>query len=266
MVELLASARAGVRLLSLHGTADLQRADRLLRQVWGTRPGDDPPISLDVMCALAHVGGYIGGAFLDEELVGAAVGFLAADRSLHSHVAGVASRARGLGVGLALKEHQRAWAAERGLVAVSWTFDPLVRRNAYFNLVKLGAKVAEYLPDFYGPMSDGINDGDVSDRLFVTWPVTPDPAPATERAAGPSETAAVTVLDEAGTVRPGGGAPLLRCATPPDIERLRVDEPGEARHWRAALGGVLGAAFADGYRITGFTRSGWYLLARGGTA
>lgn len=263
MVELLASARAGVRLLSLHGTADLRRADRLLRQVWGTRPGDDPPISLDVMCALAHTGGYVGGAFLGEELVGAAAGFLASGASLHSHVAGVASQARGLGVGLALKEHQRAWAAERGLTSVSWTFDPLVRRNAYFNLVKLGARAVEYLPDFYGPMTDGINDGDVSDRLFVTWPVTPDPAyaPVTE-----APESAVTVLDEAGAVRPGNGAEALRCATPPDIERLREEEPGEARHWRAALGGVLGSAFADGYRIIGFTRSGWYLLARGGTA
>ncbi|MEV4095284.1 GNAT family N-acetyltransferase [Streptosporangium saharense] len=263
MVELLASARAGVRLLSLHGTADLRRADRLLRQVWGTRPGDDPPISLDVMCALAHTGGYVGGAFLDGELVGVAAGFLASGASLHSHVAGVAPRARGLGVGLALKEHQRAWAAERGLVAVSWTFDPLVRRNAYFNLVKLGARAVEYLPDFYGPMTDGINDGDVSDRLFVTWPVTPDPAyvPVTE-----VPESAVTVLDEAGAVRPGNGAAVLRCATPPDVERLREEEPGEARHWRAALGGVLGSAFADGYRIIGFTRSGWYLLARGGTA
>ncbi|WP_271217801.1 GNAT family N-acetyltransferase [Streptosporangium carneum] len=265
MVELLASAQTGVRLLSLRGTSDLQRADRLLRRIWGTRPGDDPPLGVDVMCALAHTGGYVGGAFLEGELVAVSVGFLASGRTLHSHVAGVAPEAQGRGVGLALKEHQRAWAAERGLDAISWTFDPLVRRNAYFNLSRLGATVVEYLPDFYGPMSDGINDGDVSDRLFVTWPVTPAPGPVPVPEPE-ALAAAAPILEETGAVRDGEGAPSLRCATPPDVERLREDDPGAARHWRAALGGALGGALADGYRITGFTRSGWYLLARGGKA
>ncbi|MGV9308467.1 MULTISPECIES: GNAT family N-acetyltransferase [unclassified Nonomuraea] len=244
----------------LHGTGALQRADRLLREVWGTRRGDDPPMLLDLMCAFAHTGGYVGGAFLDEELVGVAAGFLAADHSLHSHVAGVAAKARGRGVGRALKEHQRAWAAERGLVAVSWTFDPLVRRNAFFNLTRLGAQVRGYLPDFYGPMSDGINDGGPSDRLFVTWP--------TEQAAPPPvpEGDGVVVVDETGAVRDAGGAPLLRCATPADVESLRAADPAAAGRWRAALESGLGGALEQGYRVTGFTRSGWYLLARGGAA
>ncbi|MGI5489033.1 GNAT family N-acetyltransferase [Microtetraspora malaysiensis] len=262
MVELLAPAPAGVRLLSLHAISDLQRADRLLRRTWGTQPGDDTPLALDIMCALAHTGGYVGGAFLDGELVGVAAGFLAAGGTLHSHIAGVAPEAQGRGVGLALKRHQRTWAAERGLTAITWTFDPLVRRNAYFNLTRLGATAVEYLPDFYGPLSDGINDGDVSDRLFATWPVTAS-APETPPDIPPD---AVPILDEAGAVRASGGAPSLRCATPPDVERLRADDPGAARRWRVAIGDALGGALADGYRITGFTRSGWYLLARGGAA
>ncbi|WP_245658597.1 GNAT family N-acetyltransferase [Microtetraspora malaysiensis] len=269
MVELLAPAPAGVRLLSLHPTSDLQRADRLLRRTWGTRPGDDAPLALDMMCALAHTGGYVGGAFLDDELVGVAAGFLAAGGTLHSHIAGVAREAQGRGVGLALKRHQRAWAAERGLTAITWTFDPLVRRNAYFNLTRLGAAAVEYLPDFYGPLSDGINDGDVSDRLLVTWPVPASGiASGIASAAAPPVTApaAVAILDEAGAVRAGGGAPSLRCATPPDVERLRADDPGAARRWRTALGDALGGALADGYRIAGFTRSGWYLLTRGAAA
>lgn len=245
---------------SLHGTGALRRADRLFREVWGTRRGDDPPIALDLLCAFAHTGGYVGGAFLDDELVGVATGFLATGHSLHSHVAGVADKARGRGVGRALKEHQRDWAAEHGLVAVSWTFDPLVRRNAFFNLTRLGAEVGAYLPDFYGPMSDGINDGGPSDRLFVTWPI--------EQAAPPpvQEREGVVVVDETGAVRDGEGAPLLRCATPADVEALRTTDPAAARRWRAALASGLGGALGQGYRVTGFTRSGWYLLARGGAA
>ncbi|MER6950985.1 GNAT family N-acetyltransferase [Nonomuraea sp. NPDC000554] len=245
---------------TLHGTRALQRADRLLREVWGTRRGDDPPMALDLMCAFAHAGGYVGGAFLDDELVGVAAGFRAADHSLHSHVAGVTARARGRGVGRALKEHQRAWAAEHGLAAVSWTFDPLVRRNAFFNLARLGAQVGAYLPDFYGPLSDGINDGGPSDRLFVTWPI--------EAAAPPpvSDRDGVVVVDETGTVREAEGAPLLRCATPADVESLRTADPAATQRWRAALESGLGGALDRGYRVTGFTRSGWYLLARGGAA
>ena len=61
------------------------------------------------------------------------------------------------------------WALARGLAQVSWTFDPLVRRNAYFNLAKLGARPRAYLVNFYGPMSDGINAGDDTDRLEAQW-------------------------------------------------------------------------------------------------
>ncbi|MFI6600615.1 GNAT family N-acetyltransferase [Nonomuraea sp. NPDC050536] len=248
--------------VTLQGTPDLQRADHLLRGVWGTQPGDDPPLALDLMCAFAHSGCYVGGAFLDGELVGVAAGFLAAGRTLHSHVAGVAARARGRGVGRALKEHQRAWAAEQELSAVSWTFDPLVRRNAFFNLARLGARVTAYLPDFYGPMTDGLNDGGPSDRLYVTWPVSgPVPGPVFATAEDGTGRA---VVDEAGAVHDPAGAELVRCATPPDIERLRTEDPAAARRWRAALEEGLGGALAQGYRVTGFSRDGWYLLALGG--
>ncbi len=56
-----------------------------------------------------------------------------------------------------MKLHQRAWAIARGIPVIEWTFDPLVARNAYFNIRKLGAMPVEYLPNFYGIMGDGIN-------------------------------------------------------------------------------------------------------------
>ena len=52
---------------------------------------------------------------------------------------------------------------------VTWTLDPLVSRNAHLNLVTLGARVEHYLVDLYGPMRDGLNRGDPSDRLLVRW-------------------------------------------------------------------------------------------------
>src|SRR5262249_42274544 len=111
------------------------------------------------------------------------VGFFAppAHQALHSHVAGIDERMRGHSVGFALKLHQRAWALLRGVVEIEWTFDPLVRRNAHFNLGKLAADAVEYLPNFYGRMDDGINGADDTDRLLVSWRLG---APEVARACG----------------------------------------------------------------------------------
>jgi predicted GNAT superfamily acetyltransferase len=76
-------------------------------------------------------------------MIGASVGFFAApdDRSLHSHITGIVGDHRGRGLGRLLKQHQREWALARGVHRITWTFDPLVARNASFNLRVLGARV-----------------------------------------------------------------------------------------------------------------------------
>ena len=69
---------------------------------------------------------------------------------------------------------------------MTWTFDPLVARNAYFNIEKLGARPTHYMIDYYGQMSDGINAGQASDRVLLTWDLTVDtPPPPGRRLAGP---------------------------------------------------------------------------------
>ncbi|WP_344926005.1 hypothetical protein, partial [Streptosporangium carneum] len=177
---------AGVRVTELFEIDDFVRVYRLFDEIWRSEPGN-APISVEMMRALSHTGNYVAGAYRQERLVGASVAFLAAPagRVLHSHVTGavthtvthtvadtVTGAATGRGVGFALKQHQRAWALQRGLERVTWTYDPLVRRNAHFNLTKLGARPVEYLPSFYGAMDDVINAGDESDRLLVSWPLT----------------------------------------------------------------------------------------------
>ena len=145
--------------------------------------------------------------------MGAAAGFLAEHDgpALHSHLAAVAPAARGLGAGAAIKFHQRQWAAARGLRTITWTFDPLIRRNAWFNLAKLGAAVEAYLPDFYGRMDDGINDGDATDRLLVVWAVTP-PAPAVFPVPTPGS----------GVATPGGGVPTAGGDVPTAVDDVPV--------------------------------------------
>ncbi|MFG2503646.1 GNAT family N-acetyltransferase [Streptomyces sp. NPDC048441] len=264
-----AAARAGhVRVRQLADLADLEAVQHLYEKVW--RPdGKTPPVTTELLRALTKAGSYVGGAFDGDELVGACVGFFAppADEALHSHIAGVAPELRGRNVGYALKLHQRAWALQRQVAEISWTFDPLVRRNAYFNLGKLAAAPTEYLPNFYGRMNDGINGADDTDRLLVTWRLTaPETVAACAgRRAVPVTAGAVTGLSLSPQGRPAPGTlegPTVLVAVPGDIEKLRATDPACAAAWRAALRDVLGGLLADGARITGFDRTGWYVVER----
>ena len=184
-------------------------------------------------------------AFVSEQVVGGSLGFLgrhAGALSLHSHVTGILPGVRKTGLGREMKLHQRAWAAEHGLKWVTWTFDPLVRRNAWFNLHVLGADVHEYLVNFYGPIDDAINAGDESDRLLVAW--ADDDARARRR-------------------RASDGAPITMVATPEDIVVLRRTDPAGASAWRRQVRDELGGPLAAGAHVAGFTRDGEYVVAAG---
>ncbi|MGW4795122.1 GNAT family N-acetyltransferase [Nonomuraea sp. NPDC004297] len=249
-----AAARAGVAIRELREVGEFQQVYRLFDEIWHPEPAN-VPASVELMAGFAHSGNYVAGAFAEGVLVGASVGFLAAGGTLHSHVTGAII---GRGVGYALKLHQRAWARERGLERITWTFDPLVRRNARFNLVKLGARPEEYLTDFYGVMADAINEGDTSDRLLAVWPV----AGATDAEDGRSGQA-YPLVREGADGRPvvsGGGGPVLTVGTPRDVERLRREHPEAARAWRTAVRETLGAAMAAGARVAGFTERGEYVV------
>jgi len=219
---------------------ELSAADDLLRDIWGA---PEPVVSLEILTAIAHGGGYVAGAFDGKRLVGASVGFLSRHRdrpALHSHVTGLLPDRRGAGMGRRLKLHQRDWAAERDIAWITWTFDPLVRTNAWFNIAVLGVEVDEYLPAFYGDMTDAINAGDESDRLHVAWDVTAD-LPARPR-------------DGRDVVEP------LLVPTPADIVALRGTDPDEVRRWRIDTRTALTAAIAAGRPIVAFDRAGNYVI------
>lgn len=248
-------------MVPLDSLQSVRDAAELFARIWRTEPGK-PPLTANVMRAVEHAGGYVMGAYSGDRLVGASSGFLGMNPgpTLHSHISGVLEPGRR--IGLALKLHQRTWALERGIDSVTWTFDPLVRRNAWFNLRKLGAVGVEYLVDFYGPMTDGLNAGDASDRLFARWSLAAslDRGPVVERGG-------LAVLEERdafpwpAAVHPGDGRPLLVCL-PSDVEALRETDPVAARAWRMAVREALVPAFADGYRATDVTPAGCFVLER----
>jgi predicted GNAT superfamily acetyltransferase len=121
------------------------------------------------------------------KLVGAAFAFPATNNGLHlhSHMTAVLPEFRDKGVGYALKIDQWNWAKKNTYSHLSWTFDPLVRRNAKLNIVKLGVDISDYFPNFYGDMPDALNAGDESDRLMVFWRTDLDAPKARELITNP---------------------------------------------------------------------------------
>jgi predicted GNAT superfamily acetyltransferase len=266
-----AAERAAVEIASVDDPREIREVSALFDEVWGT-DADSAILPAGVLRALAHAGNYAAAAYRDGEMVGAVVGFLGLDAwgpYLHSHILGVSARSRGANVGFALKLHQRAWALRASIRKVTWTFDPLVRRNAYFNLQKLGARAGHYYEDFYGAMSDGINAGDESDRVLIVWDLDDERA---ERAGDRDLAEPASDCSDVALAEGGGGEPVVAdvggrtvvCATPADIVAMRRTDPGLALRWRRALRETLGRYMSDGYSVSGFTRSGLYVLDRDG--
>jgi predicted GNAT superfamily acetyltransferase len=185
----------------------------------------------------------------------------------------VVNESQSRGLGFDLKQHQRRWCLERGVNLIEWTFDPLVRRNAYFNFNRLGAEASAYLVNLYGAMPDGLNAGEESDRIVISWRL--DSRQAEEAAAGrPHDPAAddlqsgkidsVLSLGAGGEpVRGSSGARVIVCQVPEDIVAMRRSDPSLAHAWRIAMRSALSSAFDAGYAVTGVTRTGWYVLERG---
>lgn len=223
----------------LHHLNEMQQLQVCTDLVWG--PGAGNMVSADFLMALSHAGGYVSGAFTStdsgEIMVACSFGMLAQHRGdwcLHSHITGVIPELQNSGLGTAMKNHQKQWALDAGLTAITWTFDPLVRRNAWFNIERLGANAVEFHINFYGPLNDEINGDDETDRLLARWDIDSPRARKTDSDA-------------------------IFIETPEDIVQLRRTDPDAARAWRLKIRHELSKAFTT-HEVTGFTSEGSYTL------
>jgi predicted GNAT superfamily acetyltransferase len=291
-----AEVRAKVTVQEVDTVADLRAVAELLSRIWAAPVV--APMPHDIMRSLVHAGGKVHAAFRDGHLVGASVATFGppAGASSYSLIAGVSPEVEGQGIGLALKLAQRAWALRAGATRMTWTFDPLLRRNARFNITRLGAVVIEYLVNFYGEIPDGVNDPE-TDRLAVTWDLG-KPLPGSARSSGSAHGTASDGQDKppailmpgdhgepvlapgpAAAATPSGERTLgndpgnttrlranegpcgqLRCWIPEDILSARRVNPDLAGRWRMAVREALGGALNDGYEVTGLMEPGWYVL------
>lgn len=122
-----------------------------------------------------NAGGFTLGAYDGERLVGFVLSvpaFLRGERAFYSHMTAVLPEYQSYGIGRKLKWAQRDRSLAEGVKFVKWTFEPVKARNAYFNLEKLGAIMADYEVNFYGVDYTTAPDSKIglaSDRLFAEW-------------------------------------------------------------------------------------------------
>jgi predicted GNAT superfamily acetyltransferase len=252
---------------------DLQMA------TWGEGFREAVPASM--LKITQRLGGVTAGAFAEDgTLLGFIYGITGIERGKIVHwsdLLAVDARMQNHGLGRKLKEFQREAAREAGATRMYWTYDPLVARNAHFNLNRLGAHVDEYVPNMYGTNTGStLHSGVGTDRFVVVWPLVA----AEERRTSPAPRVLDAPIINDGAAH-GVGVDLARfAASPPpsarievpsDIFRVLEESMARAAHWRTTTREAFQWALANGYSVDGFQRDGeadrgFYLLNRTSSA
>jgi predicted GNAT superfamily acetyltransferase len=263
---------------------DLTKAQILEKEVWELSDLDVTPMTLAI--AIREAGSLWLGAFDGNKLVGFAFGFLGIEHGeviVHSHVLGVLPEYRDSDLGYKLKLAQRERALAWRLRLMTWTFDPLLSKNAHLNFNKLGVVSDSYKIDFYGPETSSSLHQNGTDRLWVKWPMT------SRRVQGrlQGKQNRQEMLDALATVLPlvqfdGNGKPKrsdlsaalsrqrIAIEIPGDIGVLETKDPVQAHEWRLATRWAFTEALKAGFFVAEFCRTirgqqgpGSYLLEKG---
>jgi predicted GNAT superfamily acetyltransferase len=162
---------------------DVGQLENIQRATW--QMSDLEMIPGRFMHVMQLNGACLLGAYDRDQIVGFVFGLLgtvegleeradqvaAARLKMYSVIMGVLPEYQVQGIGYRLKLAQREFAVRIGVRMISWTFDALESRNAYFNLTKLGVICHRYIRNYHGDLG-GLNAGLTTDRLYVEWWVT----------------------------------------------------------------------------------------------
>ena len=229
-----------IKIIPCETYEDHQKARDIFDKTWAMDSGTE--ITPNLLQAMVHSGSYLSVAFMYGKCVGAAFAFPATTGGLHlhSHMTAVLDEYRDQGVGYALKIDQWHWAKKNNFSEISWTFDPLVSRNAKLNLIKLGVNISSYHPNFYGDMPDALNAGDESDRLMVSWKVFGE---------NPVQRELVSI--------PKPHDILIQI--PADIVAIRSSDKTGNLRWRRKVREQFLQAFEKGGQVIGFSTNSEYV-------
>ena len=232
---------SNISIRPLNSLADQELGRMIFDKTWAMDAGTE--ITPNLLQAMVHSGAYLSGAFADGNCVGAAFAFPATTGGLHlhSHMTAVLDNFRDKGIGYALKVDQYKWAKQNNYKEITWTFDPLVARNAKLNILKLGVDISAYYPNFYGDMPDELNAGDESDRVMASLKVVGD---------SPTSRSVISAPDKS----------AILIAIPDDIVAIRGKDLAENLRWRRSVRDEFMGVLARGGKVIGFSANNEYVV------
>lgn len=250
----------------LTASDEMEQAVDLQQIYWGDDRGNLVPSHM--LLSIASYGGHVIGAFDETRMIGVLIGFMgtdlgadvaqsAADRLLiMSKRMVVLPEYRGQKIGEELKRLQRDIAIRQGIQLVTWTFDPVLSRNAYLNLHKLRAVGQVYKEDYFGA---GASHPTLSaDRLVVNWWVS---HPIVSERPEPSPTAPIinAAIGDNAFLKPADAvawtdAPQLRLEVPPNFNEINDADSGLGTAWRLHVREAFHMVMRRGYIATDVMR------------
>jgi len=234
-----APAKTPVVLRNCHTLEEFEACVALEKRIWQTDDIEIVPSAL--IRVVEETGGQVLGAFHGPRMIGftfAVVGVRTrAGRPqpfLHSHMTAVLPEYQNKGIGRKLKFFQRKEALSRGITLIEWTFDPFETRNAYFNVMLLGAVMRRYHPNFYGITTSPLHSSIPTDRLVAEWHL---------------ESARVRAAAE-GQPPPPPGPEALRIRVPKDIADIKKNDRERAISLQTGMRNEFQRKFAANYGVT----------------
>lgn len=258
---------------------EMRAVEELQKEVWEFADLDVVPRTIFV--ASREVGAVLVGAYDGPALVGFVYGFPGYENGQgahHSHMLAVKPEYRSSNLGYKLKLAQRERVLAQNINQISWTFDPLQSRNAYFNFAKLGVIADSYRIDFYGQATSSFLHRAGTDRLWVTWLIDSEHVRERlkdERKLSTIPDGALPLVEVGNDLAPKiTGSPdrmgnYLVIEIPADINSVQLEKPELAVEWRKATRWAFSHAMTQGYVVEEFYRGtlidqpvGKYLLRR----
>lgn len=251
---------------------EYQECCEIQEETWGRGFSERVPGA--ILRVSQKIGGVTAGAFnADGRMVGFVFGMtgIRDGRLAHwSDMLAVREEARGHHIGDQLKHFQREKVRALGVEVMFWTFDPLVARNAHFNINRLGARPVEYVVDMYGSNTGSALHGKLpTDRVVLGWEIDSRHVPWLGMDApreGDGDTPMINPLRNGGSpaVELADQAPLVRVQIPHDATAL---DEASALDWRFAVRDAFQHYLGQGYQVNRFVRCGskalpYYVFSR----
>ena len=270
----------GISIRRVNSNEEYDACVRMQHAIWGEDFTEAVPAT--ILKVTQQIGGVTAGAFDPSgRLLGFVFGMMGSmdGELVHwSDMLAVHHDARNKGLGRRLKLYQRELLRPLGVERMFWTYDPLVAKNAFLNIVRLGARPTEYVIDMYGSDThSALHSGLGTDRFIVAWDLTKDAGATTPTEADvdarDAPIANAPALDDGHGTKATAELPdadVVRVEVPADIDAVLARDVSVAASLRESTRRIFTHYMHRHYRVSGFSHlmpddRYFYILSRNAT-